>query len=310
LGEIIGVPFPASESPQLAAARSDPQLMADRLLATFLEWLEALCQEKPVLFFVEDLHWADPASVRFLEAALRALEERPLLVVAFARPEVREAFPQLWAERDLIEVRLSKLGARVCERLLDAIAGPEMSAATRGWLVERAEGNPFFLEELVRGLSTRKDERDLPLTILGIIQARLDALGSDAKLIMRAASVYGQVFHQEGVQALLGPHASLLDVPGWLQLLTDREVVFPRDAAHPGEFVFRHALIRDAAYALLPEQERVLGHRLAGEWLERQAPSSLPCSPITSRRAARSTARPGGTAWPPSKRSRRGRWRR
>src|SRR5262249_17252726 len=151
--------------------------------------------------------------------AMRNLSERPLLILGFARPEVREVFPNLWAEREYLEVRLSKLSPRSCERLLGALAGTTLDAATRSWLVERAEGNPFFLEELVRSEKTRQDDRRLPDSILGIVQARLDALGEDAKLLIRAGSVFGQSFRLEGLKALLGGQAARLDLPLKLQLL-------------------------------------------------------------------------------------------
>jgi tetratricopeptide (TPR) repeat protein len=254
----------------LRAARRDPQLMGDRLLSNWLAWQEALCKAGPVVFLAEDLHWADQASVRFLESAQRSMADRPFLVIAFARPEVQEAFPRLWSERDLVEIRLPKLGARACERLLDAIGSEQLTPDLRAWLIERADGNPFFLEELVRGLRGRGEDRGLPDSVLGMIQARLDALGEDAKLLLRAASVYGQVFRVEALEALLGEHVERLDLPGWLRLLTEREVIFPKGATSEREYVFRHALIRDAAYALLPDEDRSLGHRLAGEWLESQ----------------------------------------
>ncbi len=272
LGEMIGVPFPDESSAVLRVARRDPQLMADRLLSSFLEWLEALSVSGPIALLVEDLHWADAPSVRFLDAALAVLAERPFMLAAFARPEVRTSFPTLWAERDLFEMRLPKLSAQVCERLLQAIGTTDLSESTQHWVIERAEGNPFFLEELVRGLRARSADRDtLPDTIVGIIQTRLDALGEGPKWLVRAASVFGQVFQATALEALVGEHAKHLDFAGWLHLLTERDVLFVRSESDAREYVFRHALIRDAAYALLTVEERKLGHRLAAEWLEQHA---------------------------------------
>ena len=95
-------------------------------------------------------------------------------------------------------------------------------------------------------------------------------LGEDAKAAVRAASVFGQTFRLDGVRALLGGQARRIDVRKKLQFLSEREVIFARGSPSDREYAFRHALIREAAYLLLPEEESRLGHRLAGEWLEAQ----------------------------------------
>ena len=164
------------------------------------------------------MHWSDPASVRFLEAALRALSDRAFLICAFARPELRESFPSLWSEREVTDIRLPKLRGRACEQLLDVIGGAELSVATRE-LVGRARRRqpllPGGARARARGASS--DQLSLPESILGIIQARLDVLGEEAKFVMRAASVFGESFRVEGLQALLGGDASPLDLSAWLQ---------------------------------------------------------------------------------------------
>ncbi|MET0342241.1 MAG: protein kinase [Polyangiales bacterium] len=271
LGEMIGVHFPDAGTPELRSARSEPQIMADRMLASWLEWLDALSATAPVLICVEDLHWSDPASLRFLDAALRNAKDRALLVLAFARPEVREQFPSLWSERDLIEIRLSKLTARACAKLLDALGDVALAASERASVIERADGNPFFLEELVRAHKSRKTGEFVPDTILGILQARLDALGEEPKQLVRAASVYGQSFRVDGARALFGAEAASFDFHRWLAVLCEREVIFPRGAPSEQAYAFRHAMLRDAAYVLLPEEDRALGHRLAATWLEGQS---------------------------------------
>ena len=100
-----------------------------------------------------------------------------------------------------------------------------------------------------------------------MVQARFDALGADAKRVLRAAAVFGQTFRAAGVRQLLGgdPDRSL---DQWLDILAQKEVLFSRQAADTKEFVFRHALLQEAAYDMLTAEDRVLGHRLAGEYLE------------------------------------------
>ena len=107
--------------------------------------------------------------------------------------------------------------------------------------------------------------------MLGTVEARLDAEGSDAKRVLRAASVFGDRFSAAAVASLLGGEVHRRDVAGWLDALAAHELVAPAGAARASgdaDYVFRHTLVREAAYAMLTEDDRTLGHRLAGEWLE------------------------------------------
>jgi tetratricopeptide (TPR) repeat protein len=266
IGEIADVPFPDDDLPALRAARQDPRLMSDQTLAAWLDYLEAECAAHPVLLVLEDLHWGDAPSVQFVDAALRTLRDRPLMVLAFARPEVDDKFANLWIERDLQRISLPPLTPRSAQKLVKA-ALPEMSAEQGAWIVERADGNPFYLEELIRAVAGGAGTHALPETVIGMVQARFDALGADAKRVLRAAAVFGQTFRPAGVRHLLGgDHDRSLDQ--WLDILVQKEVLFSRQAADTRELVFRHALMQEAAYDMLTAEDRVLGHRLAGEHLE------------------------------------------
>jgi tetratricopeptide (TPR) repeat protein len=266
LGEIADVPFPDDELPALRAARQDPRLMADQMMAAWLDFLEAECNAQPVLLALEDLHWGDAPSVQFVDAALRTLRERPLMVLAFARPEVDDTFPNLWAERDLQRISLPPLTPKSAQKLVRAAIAdlPDDQAA---WIIERADGNPFYLEELVRAVGAGAGTHALPETVTGMVQARFDALGPDAKRVLRAAAVFGQTFRSAGVRHLLGGDEDH-SLDQWLDILSQKEVLFSRQAADTREFVFRHALLQEAAYQMLTAEDRTLGHRLAGEYLE------------------------------------------
>jgi tetratricopeptide (TPR) repeat protein len=271
LGEICGVPFPDEDLPALAAARKDARLMADQTLGAWLTFVEAVTAQRPVLLVLEDMHWGDVPSVQLVDAALRAHRDRPFMVLALGRPEVDEKFAGLWADRDLQRIALPPLTSKACQKLARAILG-QIGDERAAWIVERADGNPFVLEELLRALASGTPLGEgvvLPESVIGMVQARFDALGSEAKHILRAASIFGQTFRRSAVAALLGEDdaRSLAD---WLQVLASREIVFPRSTGETQEFAFRHALLRDAAYDLIPDEARRLGHRLAGDWLERE----------------------------------------
>jgi tetratricopeptide (TPR) repeat protein len=266
LGELCNVPM-ISESESLRAARKDPMLMGDAMRSAFEDFLAAELAQHPVVLVLEDLHWGDVPSVRFVDAALRTSKEAPLMVLALARPEVHAQFPELWAERALQEIRLDALSKKAAEKLIREVLEnvPDQTVAS---IVERAAGNAFFLEELIRAVASG-DGRALPDTVLATLQARLDALGPEAKRVLRAGSVFGEVFWRGGVRTLLGGEGTN-GANEWLDELVNREVIGKNASARiPGEteYAFRHALVRDAAYEMLTDEDRALAHRLAGEWL-------------------------------------------
>jgi tetratricopeptide (TPR) repeat protein len=273
LGELVGTPFDDEGSVQLRAARADAQLLGDQMRAAFTDWLAAECDAGPVVFVLEDLHWGDQPTVAFLDHALRTLADRPLFVLALARPEVHELFPRLWAERDLAEIRLGELGRRAAEKLARQVLGDLVDGEVIARIVERAAGNAFYLEELIRAAAEgRGADGALPETVLAMVQARLETMEPEARQVLRAGSVFGQVFWRGGVGALVGggDAAATTEVDDWLGELVRREVISARGSGRfrdEPEYVFRHALVREAAYAMLTEADRSLGHRLAARWL-------------------------------------------
>jgi tetratricopeptide (TPR) repeat protein len=275
LGEIANVPFSDDDHESLRVARQNPQLMGDSMRRAFEDWLAAECAQQPVLIVLEDLHWGDLGTVSFIDAALRNLREQPFMVLAMARPDVTTRFPNLWEGREMQTLRLAPLNRRASEKLVREALGPDISDALVAQLVTRADGNAFYLEELIRAAADGRCE-SLPDSVIGMVQARLDAEGGDAKRVLRAASVFGERFSKTGVAALLGGEAVAADVDQWLVHLGARELVARAATAErqgEEEYTFSHALVREAAYSMLTDDDRALGHRLAGDWLE-QAGSS------------------------------------
>jgi len=235
----------------------------------FKAWLDALSRE-PLVIVLEDLHWGDRVTLSYLGEALRARAARPLMVLALSRPELRERFPGLWTRADLgsalQELPLGGLARTACRRLVRSVLGDELGADLVERIVERSDGNAFYLEELIRHVS--RGELQLPETVLAMAEVRLGELDAEARRVLRAASVFGHSCSCEGVAALLG---GSLDAQAWLETLADRELlVRPEEARRPAQrqYAFRHALLRDAAYATLPQHDRRDAHRRAGEWLE------------------------------------------
>lgn len=266
LGELLSVPF--AESVALQAARQDPLLMGDQIRRALEDFLSLECRAHPLLLVLEDFQWGDAATVKLVDSALRNLPELPWTVLAIARPDVHEVFPSLWVERNVQEVRIGALTRRAAEQLIRETLGA-VDEATLADLTQRAAGNAFYLEELIRArVEGRHDS--LPDTVLGMVKERIEGMEPEARRVLRAASVFGQSFGAGGVVALVGGEVMAAEIGEWLFTLEQREVVTrrPEQAGSDSEYTFRHALVRDAAYAMLTDEDRALGHRLAAEYLE------------------------------------------
>ncbi|WP_197041126.1 serine/threonine-protein kinase [Chondromyces apiculatus] len=257
----------------------------EQVQSVFEGYLRSACAVRPVLLVLDDLQWCDAPTVSSIDAVLRHLHDRPFFVLALGRPEVREIFPRLWADRDLHVMRLSDLPRRASERLARQVLGDAVPEAIVGESVTQAAGNPFYLEEFIRAVASGRST-SLPDAVLAMVELQLDAVDAEARRVLRAASVFGERFWEDGVAALLGicglqrPEPIHLGgargceaspVEEQLQHLTSVEILsscvesaFPEHSA----YTFRNPLLRAAVYATLTDEDRCLGHRLAGEWLE------------------------------------------
>ncbi|AUX43434.1 protein kinase [Sorangium cellulosum] len=269
LGEIVGTPFPSEADERFHEARQRPALMADQIPLAYLAFMEAACAAGPYLLVLEDIQWGDAASLKLISRALRELRDRPFAVLYLARVEVRKAFPILWEGSEIHEITLGALPRRAAEELVRQMLGDGLPPSEVARLVERASGNAFYLEELIRAVAEGRADR-LPETILGMVEARLDAIPAEARRLLRAASVFGETFWKRGALALLGDAEGSTLAVDWLPWMLQRELLERREQSRfsdQEEYAFRHALIRDGCYAMLPEHDRALGHRLAAEWL-------------------------------------------
>ncbi|MDC0749110.1 protein kinase domain-containing protein [Polyangium mundeleinium] len=270
LGEITSTPFPDAESAPLREARKNAQLLADRIQDAWLSFLQAECSAAPVLLLLDDLQWSDRPTVQLVDAALREGQRSPLFVLALARPEVHDVFPNLWSKRRLYELRLRKLGPKASEELVRHVLGDAAPEETVTRICALSDGNAFYLEELIR--AAEEKQTTLPATVVSMVQSRLTQLDGPARHILRAASVFGETFWAGGVAALLGASLHASEMHEAFSRLVDGELVAKaRESRFPGEeeFRFHHALLREGAYSMLLGEDRALGHLLAGEWLER-----------------------------------------
>ena len=293
--------FQIGESRVLDGLGHDPQSLSGRATSHLADYFRTLAAESPVVLLLEDLHWADEATLALINAADAVLRDSPILVVATTRPTLLETHPH-WGEgldfHTLLPLR--SLSRRDTRRLLDEILkrADHVPQALSDLVVVASEGNPFYVEELVNWfieadviatdsdvwqvLDERLEDARVPATLRSVLQARLEALPITERLTLQRASVIGRVFWDDAVESLrLDGDQALTESEGSttdaLDRLRGREVVYQREKSafdRSREFLFKHALLRDVAYEGMLRRHRRNYHRLAARWFEKMAESS------------------------------------
>ncbi|WP_234023777.1 serine/threonine-protein kinase PknK [Sorangium cellulosum] len=262
IGELAGVPFPDEGNEPLRAARESEQLMEARTRMAIEAFFRSKSEDTPQILVIEDMHWIDSTTVELVDWLLGCADLR-FGVFGFARPELASRFPALWEQRSVTRVPLPLLSREAADRLV-ATALPQADPATRGAIVQRAGGYALFLEELIRHAAEGRD--DVPVSVQALVQLRVDRMSSGVREALRAASVFGQIFWTAGVEALLERA-----VGAELAELEAGEIIARHGAssiAGQAQWTFRQALVRDAAYASILEEDRAALHLAAGAWLE------------------------------------------
>jgi class 3 adenylate cyclase len=248
------------------AIRASP---ADTQLAT-RALLERLADEQPLVLVLDDLQWAEPPLLDLVEHVADWSRETPIFLLCVARPDLLDVRPG-WSGGKLnaTSVLLEPLGDAESATLVDdLLTGLELEADVRDRILDTAEGNPLFLEELASLAREAGGGVDLPPTIHAVLQARLDTLDERERSVIERGAVEGKVFHRGAVTAL-APESLREDVPGRLLSLVRKELVRPDRTQIAGDdaFRFRHLLIRDTAYEALPKAIRAELHERFAEWL-------------------------------------------
>jgi tetratricopeptide (TPR) repeat protein len=278
LCELAGIPPQEPVQAALEAARRDPNRMRESIHFAWSSWMRAEAKRRGVILVLEDLHWADEATLALVDHTLTELRQRPLIVLALARPEIDERFGEFWTTHDLTRLELRPLSMRACEKLIGEVAGDRWRGDLAKRVVALAGGNAFYLEELIRIVAARDESSDhfeLPESILATARARLTRLDDQARRLLRAAAVLGERFWSGALQALLADRTPQ-QIQASIDVVIANEHVIARPTssiAGNREFMFCHALVRDAAYASLTPEDRRLAHHLAAQWLEAHAAS-------------------------------------
>lgn len=286
VGQLLGFDF--ATSPHLRGVVADTQQVRQRALAYMGQLFAAVARQTPLLVVLEDLHWADDATLDAFIHLLNEMAPAPILVLALARPTLFERRPTWGNEQPHHSLVLQPLSPSASRRLVEDIlrhieAVPD---TLRELVVGGAEGNPFYIEELIKmlieaGAIVRGGEvwrvvgeqlgrTQVPATLAGVLQARLDALPVSERGLLQRAAVIGRVFWDDAAAALHEAVPSSDEEGGQLAALRQRELVFRRDgSAFVGttEYTFKHALLRDVAYEGTLKRQRRAYHARAARWL-------------------------------------------
>jgi tetratricopeptide (TPR) repeat protein len=263
LSELLGV---AASGEGLAIAREDPRLMADRLRLALGDWLGALIESRPTALVLDDLQWADDASLDLLEELTSVHAEAPLLVFASARPELDERRPELFGGALAARIEPRPFLPSEVQQLAGALLGRPIEAALARRLAEHTGGNPLFVEQLVRALpldaslDTALTALPLPLTVEAAVQSRLDHLPSAEKELCKRAALFERAFTMDELAVL-----DVLEPRALLASLVRRDVLIARGQPRGvRRHQFRSALVRDVAAGMLtPALREDLCARLA-----------------------------------------------
>jgi len=225
----------------------------DEIFLRVRKQLEAVAREQPLVLGFEDIHWGEPTFLNLLEYLVGWISDAPVLVLCLARPELHEIRMLAGAE----EIVLEPLSDDDAAELLGLLGAP---AEVRRRIAEAAEGNPLFVEQMTAMAADEGGETVVPASIRALLAARLDRLTAEERATIERAAVIGREFPLLAVSAL-----SEDQVTGPLLSLVRKELLRP--ARFEDGFVFRHALIRDAAYDAVPKALRADLHERHGRWL-------------------------------------------
>ncbi|MCC7355255.1 MAG: tetratricopeptide repeat protein [Anaerolineae bacterium] len=292
LGNLLGLPVPESEREWLQML--NPAQLQSRTFLAVRDLLVAEAKTQPLIVALDDLHWADELTLDLLTFLVDAVQQAPLVLIATSRPLHGDASAKLGpvarakVPDRYLHVRLEELSAADTETLLKAlVVAPDLPAEFRQAMLARAEGNPFYLEEMLRMLIDQgvlhrangsgwqlKPEADLaalavPPTLQGLIMARFDRLQEDLRYILQTASVIGYWIPEKLLAAVLDPASEADAWQSQLRELVALDFLRVQRESPEREYIFRHAITQDAVYHSLLHRRREALHQQVAEAIER-----------------------------------------
>jgi len=242
----------------------DPRGARDALWLSMTELVLGACATEPCALLVEDAQWSDPESIAWIDHLLGRAGGKPLFVMMLMRPAFWRSQGQRFVGRDHVRVELRPIARRATREIARSMIGPGATDAVLDQVAQQAAGSPLFAEELARVVASGRDMGTAP-TIEAAIQVSLDGLEESARDAVVRASVFGMSVWDAGVVGL-----GVDDAASSLRKLVGAELL----VEHPGsrfagtrEYLFKHALVRDVAYASVGEELKKQLHASAARWL-------------------------------------------
>ena len=296
IGELLGFDF--SESPFVRGIRNDARQIRDRSFNHIVQFFGELTRDAPVVILLDDIHWADNGSLELIEDLAKLETSLPVFILCTARSSLDESRPNWGSNFPLCTVlTINSLDLNASRELVREILQnvPDLPRDLVETVAQNAEGNPFYLEELVKvliedGVIVKGEQLwqivphnvtqlRVPTTLTGVLQARLDRLPSTENEVLERAAVIGRTFWDAAVAAMRGSEAAQAltggeEVRSALSALSSKELVFshqPSAFASAQEFIFKHAILREVTYERVLKAKRKLYHRMAADWLIKQS---------------------------------------
>ncbi len=285
LAGLLSVPVSSNYAP-LAMT---PQRQKIKTIDLLIDILLRRSEKQPVLFIIEDLHWADPSSLELLDRFLLQAETHHVLVLLTYRPQ----FKPYWHNRsDFLQIELTGLPKRNCEEIIRRVASNKtLPKEAIEYILSKTDGIPLFLEELTKSMVESEmlvdhgDHYELsaPLASLGVpstiqdsLTARLDRL-PEAKNVAQLAATIGREFSYEILESIPGAHTRNMGTQ--LERLVQAGILYQKGFPPHATYSFKHALIQDSAYSSLLKTSRKDYHRLIAESLETHSPELIETQP-------------------------------
>ncbi|MEO6026632.1 MAG: AAA family ATPase, partial [Candidatus Binatia bacterium] len=292
LAALLGLPLDEARATRLAGLHGDA--MEKLTLRSVSQLLRATSDDRPVVAVMDDLHWADQSSIELLESLLRLCEEHPILFVNLCRSgyattsdRIRDHARTEHAERSF-EIALKPLDASAARSMLNNLFHQDdLPRDTRQRIEEKAHGNPFYIEEVVRSLvddgaveyvegrfraTDKITSVTIPDSIHEVVMARVDALDVAKRALLQTVSVIGASFHVEVLAGIVEDVTRLADD---IESLLNGEFLVRSASARDAEYDFKHPLIQEVTYESLLHARREILHRKVAETMERVFPDDV-----------------------------------